>query len=160
MKNFLKLGLVVTVLSSLWGCWQGASVVDADRVSIEPISKDLRVRYAHIESLLQANADSDIIAHELYWPEAMIAGEGSDVYRSREEFKPVLFEILKVLGNKCVFINEDPVVAKSDLAIAYTNLTCSHEGEPPLKFRVLYVWERRDNIWKVVRESYSLGEMN
>lgn len=154
MKEFLKLGFVVAVVVALGACSSETPNPDDNTVVIGQISEDLSAKYAKFQSLIQGSAGANVIGQEFYWPEIILSGEGVGVYRGINEYQPAISGILEELGTHCVFINKDPVVSTQNLAAVYTRVTCSYEGEPDLSYLVLYIWERRDNVWKVIRENY------
>ena len=62
---------------------------------------------------------------------------------------------------RCTESRRDPIVHSGNLAAEFTVFTCeAGEGSPAQEARVLSVWQKRGNSWKVIREHWSSGNLN
>lgn len=134
------------------------SVANIGHAAGKVVSAQLEERLRLIESLL-AKGDTERLAKEWYWPDVVIDGESSpQAYRSLQEFKPTLVAE-SGSASKCTFSMPSPVAASETQAAVFIEMACKapEAGKPEMKFRALWVWQKREGIWKVVREAYLVG---
>jgi ketosteroid isomerase-like protein len=140
-----------------------ASAQAAEKAHIQPLDKAIQARYDAITKMLESGTPSADIGRALYWPDVIVTGQGAEkVYRGLDALQPTLAAVLKDLGPHCKFSVRDPAAQSGSVAAVYSQLGCKSAtaGQPDINLRLLYVWEKRGNEWKVVREMYSEGTIN
>ncbi len=142
---------------------QAKDAPPAGKVQGGGLDAAIQARYSAVEKMVNSGAPSADVGRALYWPNVIVTGQGAEkVSHGLDELQPVLAAVLKDLGTHCKFIVKDPQAQSGSLAAVFSQLTCkaAAAGQPDINLRLLYVWERRGNDWKVVREMYSEGAMN
>ena len=138
-----------------------ASALAAGGAPPGALNAGVEARYRLLEKLFAAGASAEAVYKELYWPEIVATGQGeSKVYRGPAEMTPLLGEYLKAMGRNCRYSVADPAVQDGNLSVVWTQLSCTYgQGKPDLNLRVLYVWQRRGEQWRVIREAWSDGKI-
>lgn len=139
----------------------GTAAATAAQTGPAPLNAGVEARYRLLEKLFASGASADAVYKELYWPEIVATGQGEPkVYRGPAEMKPLLGQYLQEMGRACKYSVFDPAVQDGDLAVVWTQLTCNYgQAKPAMNLRVLYVWQRRGQDWRVIREAWSDGTM-
>jgi hypothetical protein len=110
-------------------------------------------RLESASEMLARGAGADLIIASAYWPEIVAIAEGNPtIFRGMDEFLPFAREFVPQLGRNVEFAVNDPIVASGDLASSVVQATCRHHDRPDEVFRLIYVWQRRGNEWKIVQE--------
>ena len=144
-------------------CVQAKDASPAVKVQEGGLDAAIQARYSAVEKMVNSGAPSADVGRALYWPNVIVTGQGAEkVSHGLDQLQPVLAAVLKDLGTHCKFIVKDPQAQSGGLTAVFSQLTCKAAvaGQPDINLRLLYVWERRGNDWKVVREMYSEGAMN
>ena len=123
------------------------------------VPQELQQKYAEIQKLIQEGAPADTIRTALYWPELINAGEGKPTYRDQATFAPAFVNAIAHLGKDCAISLAEPAVVGTHIAGVYSQFHCTYADKPDLDLRVLYVWQKRGNEWKVALEGYNKGKM-
>lgn len=135
---------------------------DKGRATIAPISTELQGVYDTLRRITLDGASAEEIGKFMYWPEAMVDGEGLEkAFHSLAEYQPAMAELLAVMGKDCEATFRDPVVTSGALAAVYGQVNCRYKesGKPDLVAHALWIWERRGKEWKIIREAYLNGPL-
>ena len=159
-SSFSVMVALIVVLVFTIGCSdKSKSKLPLASASIGTLPEGLQEKYSAMQDMVQSGAPADKMLEAMYWPELIIAGEGAPTYHGIESFRQPFAETMSALGSNCGFANDSPVISTSDLAAVFSEFVCSYEDAEDLKIRILYVWQKRNGEWKVIRENYSVGEM-
>lgn len=101
------------------------------------------------------------IAAEMYWPEAMMNGEGAPkTFRGLVEIEP-FFAAIATGGLDGKFVVTDPAVTSGSLSTIFTQMTIKGGGgNPDFVSAALMVWEKRGSDWKIIRETFLNAPLN
>ena len=91
----------------------------------------------------------------LYWPDVIIDGEGGPTQHGFDEMLAAMPETLEFVGDNCKFVFTDPAIVTEHVVVQRSGFNCKMGVEPDVDLRLLYVWQKRGETWKVVRESYT-----
>jgi ketosteroid isomerase-like protein len=126
------------------------------------VQAELEHRLAQLEDMTRRAVPPEDIAHFLYWPDVVVAGEGLErAYHSLPDMLPMFCDVVSnQLSRDCSWRITHDLVHSGDVAATFLQVTSRYgEGQPDANFCALYVWERRQGDWKVIREQVSLGLM-
>lgn len=117
-------------------------------------------RLEKFSEMEEKGTPAEELARLNYWPEALLTGEGVDkAARGLDEVAAILKATGSELG-KCRHASYDPIVFAGRMASQVFEGTCEPpDGKPVQKFRVLYVWEKRGEEWKIIREMFVSGAL-
>ena len=135
----------------------------ADTTAGHAVRAALAKRLTRLEAMTRQGVAPEQIAAFLYWPDIVVAGEGlGRVYRGLDDLLPMFCDVVThQLSRDCSWTITDDVVHSGDVAATFLQVSSRYgEGQPDAHFCALYVWERRQGDWKVVREQVSLGLMH
>ena len=132
---------------------------DSDRLIVEAIILE---RYQALEAMMAIGSPPEKIAHFLYWPDVVVAGEGlGRVYRGLDDLSPMFTAVVsQELSKDCSWTMTDSMIHSGNVAAVFTQVTSRYGAEKPdANFCALYVWEKRGSDWKVAREQVCNGMM-
>jgi ketosteroid isomerase-like protein len=120
---------------------------------------EIEAMLTSVDRLVKSRAPVEEIAEAFYDPELLITGEGEKgLYRSRAEFMKPL-ESFVANGGSCVLKIVDPVRHSGNLAAAFVSEHCkgTDSKNPDSDARILYVFKKGANGWRVTMEMYGGG---
>lgn len=120
----------------------GSNVVDAE----------IHGRLEVVSGLFARKASADEIVTYMCWPEVVIASDASPIRHGIDELLPSAREFVAGMGHDVVFEVIGSIVSSDQSASCLAYVKCLHEGQETSVSTALYVWERRDDDWKVIRE--------
>lgn len=140
----------------------GMTTVRADAA----VTKEIRAFYKELE-VLNDRGDAAAILDWYYWPDVVHGGQGSRIYRSKEEFRPFLQAMIKDEGTEChANLDSAPILASGKIAVVYYEFACrpsedrAKKGLPGYRNRVVDVLEKRGTQWKLIRQNWSDGSFD
>jgi ketosteroid isomerase-like protein len=155
MLNTLKaVGLALAVVAALPpGLSRAADTPKPD------VRAEIEAMLQSVDRLVKAHAPVKDIAEAFYEPDLLITGEGEKgLYRSREAFMKPLQAFVEN-GSGCTLKIVDPLRHSGSFAAAFVSEHCKapDSKDADSDARVLYVFRKGANGWRVTMEMYDNG---
>ena len=154
MPNAFSTGVLsITLSACLAG---GVHAADSPKGDVR---SEIEAMLTSVDRLVKSRAPVDEIAEAFYDPELLITGEGEKgLYRSRAEFMKPL-ESFVANGANCMLKIVAPVRHSGNLAAAFVAEHCkgADAKSPDTDARILYVFKKGVNGWRVTMEMYGGG---
>lgn len=124
---------------------------------LEEFRSAIRARYDLKERAFAEN-NPDFIVEEFYSADVFSVDNEGNLHNGREALRPIYDE---VVPGSTVRIESVKAHADGDLGWDWTNfyVTPDDPAAEPFSFIILFLWEKRDNKWWCVGESYQIGEL-
>lgn len=153
MKQRSRLCILLAWLVALSPLATAAAAQD----NLEEFRSAIRVRYDLKERAFAEN-DPDFIVEEFYSEDVFSVDNEGILHHGREALRPIYAE---VVPGSTVRIESVKAYTDGDLGWDWTNfyVTPDDPAADPFSFIILFLWEKRDNKWWCVGESYQIGEL-
>ncbi|HEV2598876.1 hypothetical protein [Sphingopyxis sp.] len=111
-------------------------------------------KYAEVSAMFAAGRSGDEILQVLNWPDGIVTLPMPPyLFRGTAELLPTAREFATSMGRNVTFELQGAVLGAGDLAAATVLVTSHHDDRAADANYVLYVWQRRGEEWKVIREA-------
>lgn len=109
-------------------------------------------------AMFASEKHADEIVDYLYWPEIIAVLEGDPtIFRGTRELLPFARQFVPQLGRNVDFHIDDPITISADMASAVVKVISHYEDKSDEINYALYVWQRREDDWKIIQEMLCVG---
>ena len=130
-------------------------------VAPEDVTAVILQRFDAASRMFARGQGADDLVASVYWPEVLAVAEGvPNILRGMDDLLPFAREFVPQLGRDVTFSVDDPILASGDLASCLAQVRCRHQDRPDEVHRVLYIWQRRGDEWRVVQEMLCAGPID
>nr|WP_087575068.1 hypothetical protein [Sphingomonas sp. CDS-1] len=131
----------------------GIAQNDMTGVASEEIVTAITQRLQVAEEMFAQGRGADDIVSFIYWPEIVGIIEGvATVFRGVDMLLPFAREFVPSLGRNVTIKMTDPIISSGDIASSHVQIAAENEDGSGGVYHALYIWQRRDDDWKIVHE--------